>query len=603
MSRRNAAHPSRGHRAALEALEPRRLLSAYSVVDLGTLGGALSWAFDLNDGNQVVGYSTDPAGRDRAFLFSDANGNGAADPGEMVNLGVLAGDAASYAYGVNDAGGVVGASRTAPLGADGDDRAVRFNPGAAPTNLGLGAGGNAYGSAAADLNDASQVVGGVLSGFDYLPFVRSAAGTVTTFTGPAPYNLSGEARAINDAGFVVGYSGGAAGDSGFIRSPSGTPTPVGFANPAQPYNYAWDVNDDKQVVGEGFNGAGDYRAFLWQGGAATDLGTLPGMGSSEAYGVNNAGGVVGRAEPPEGVQASTRAFLYRDGMMHDLNDLIPAESGYFVADARAINDRGAIAAVAFTPAGAIHAVLLLPAGATAHVFYNNSAFDGQDPAANSADDAAVAPDKRPLAGAAGPTFANVTSYTRGINGVMVDLAGAGGTVGADDFDFEVGAGGSAGGWLPAPRPLSVTVRPGAGASGSDRVSVIWADGAIRDEWLRVTVHPSATTGLWAPGVFSFGNLVGETVVPPDGDAFVVDARDVVATRAGLTAAPAGITAVGDFNRDRRINARDLAVVRSEYGATLSAPPPTPALVAAPQLSSTFRPRISRRSAFIDLLLR
>src|SRR5258705_6616244 len=126
---------------------PRRLLSAcYTLVDLGTLGGGQSQAFDLNDQNQVVGFALDASGTPCAFLFSDANGNGVADPGEMVNLRALAGDAASYAYGINDNGEVVGTSRSVPIGSDGDERAVRFNPGSDPTDLGLGGGSNAYSS-------------------------------------------------------------------------------------------------------------------------------------------------------------------------------------------------------------------------------------------------------------------------------------------------------------------------------------------------------------------------------------------------------------------------------------------------------------------------
>jgi probable HAF family extracellular repeat protein len=602
MSRRTAALPLRGPRVALDPLESRRLMSAYAVVDLGTLGGSLSWAYDLNNNDQVVGYANDADGNDRAFLFTDANGNGVADTGEMVNLGVLAGDGASYAYGVNELGQVVGTSRTVPLGADGDERAVRFNPGAAPANLGVGTGSNGYGSGASDISDSAQVVGGVLSGNNYVPYVRSAAGTVSTFTLPAPYNLWGEARAINDAGFVVGYSGSTLGDSGFLRSPTGTLTPVGHENPAQPYNYAWDVNDAGQVVGEGFNSAGDYHGFIWQNGAATDLGTLPGMGSSEAYGVNNSGAAVGRVEPPDGVQASTRAFLYRDGAMVDLNDLIPATSGYFVADARAINDRGAIAAEAFTPTGAIHAVLLVPsASATGRVFYNNSAFDGHDPAANAADDAAVAPDKVALAGSAAPTFANVTGYSRGINGIMIDVDGATGTPTRDDFDFRVGNGGTPANWAAAPEPRSLTVRPGAGVNGSDRVTVTWADGAIRNAWLRVSVLPGARTGLWSPAVFSFGNLVGETGGPATGaPAFVVGGSDVLTTRARLAPAPAPITEVADFDRDGRAGARDLAVVRWGYGASLSAAPQQPPPAAALSGILTGRLRPTRRSPLADL---
>src|SRR5687768_2405940 len=234
----------------LEPLEARRLLSAYNVIDLGTLGGGLSWAHDLNNSDQVVGYATTADGSEHAFLFSDVNRNGTADAGEMRDLGVLPGDSASYAHGLNATGQVVGTSRTAPVGTDGDERAVRFDPAGQPTDLRIGPGIDGFGSNANAINAASQIVGGTLSGDNYVPFVRSSTGTVTTFTMPEPYGAWGEGRAINDAGMIAGYSGGAAGDSGFIRSASGVLTPVGHANPALPYSYAWDLNDAGQVVGE-----------------------------------------------------------------------------------------------------------------------------------------------------------------------------------------------------------------------------------------------------------------------------------------------------------------------------------------------------------------
>src|SRR5689334_9614752 len=87
----------------IDPLEPRRLMAAtYTLVDLGSLGGGHSEAFDVNDSNQVVGIALDASGAHRAFLFSDANGNGVADAGEMTNLGTLPGDTASYAYGISD---------------------------------------------------------------------------------------------------------------------------------------------------------------------------------------------------------------------------------------------------------------------------------------------------------------------------------------------------------------------------------------------------------------------------------------------------------------------------------------------------------------------
>jgi hypothetical protein len=41
----------------------------------------------------------------------------------------------------------------------------------------------------------------------------------------------------------------------------------------------------------------------------------------------------------------------------------------------------------------------------------------------------------------------------------------------------------------------------------------------------------------------------------------------------MSAAPVPVTAATDFNRDRRVDVRDLATVRSVYGATLPSPPP------------------------------
>ncbi|MCK4276086.1 MAG: right-handed parallel beta-helix repeat-containing protein, partial [Phycisphaerae bacterium] len=56
-----------------------------------------------------------------------------------------------------------------------------------------------------------------------------------------------------------------------------------------------------------------------------------------------------------------------------------------------------------------------------YVFYNNSFFDGNDPAPNACDDGAIATDKTALLPGGTGAFANYTSYARGINGVMVDI--------------------------------------------------------------------------------------------------------------------------------------------------------------------------------------
>ena len=107
-----------------------------------------------------------------------------------------------------------------------------------------------------------------------------------------------------------------------------------------------------------------------------------------------------------------------------------------------------------------------------HLFYNESGtggatvrYDGNDAAINSLDDNAIATDKTAYLPGAGPaTFANVSSYTKGINGVMIDLAGAHGSISASDFEFRVGNNNSPSTWGTA-SGADQHFRPGRGGRG------------------------------------------------------------------------------------------------------------------------------------------
>src|SRR5205807_9518018 len=147
-----------------------------------------------------------------------------------------------------------------------------------------------------------------------------------------------------------------------------------------------------------------------------------------------------------------------------------------------------------------------------HVFYNHSAFDGSDSANSAADDAAVATDKQALLPGQTATFANYTNYSKGINGLMIDLVNLapGVALSASDFIFRVGNDNNPAGWASAPAPASITVRQGDGAYGhSDRIDITWADNAIRKTWLGVTIKADANTGLAKDDVFYFGNAIGD----------------------------------------------------------------------------------------------
>ena len=69
-----------------------------------------------------------------------------------------------------------------------------------------------------------------------------------------------------------------------------------------------------------------------------DLGTLGGKASG-AYGVNDFGKVVGYSFDDLG---QSRAFVWYDGTMFDLNAMLPESSGWFLQSAYGINDAGQI---------------------------------------------------------------------------------------------------------------------------------------------------------------------------------------------------------------------------------------------------------------------
>lgn len=198
-----------------------------------------------------------------------------------------------------------------------------------------------------------------------------------------------------------------------------------------------------------------------------------------------------------------------------------------------------------------------------YLFYNDSYWDGYDPNPGPTDDNAIAPLITALLPGQAATVSNYSSYDKRINGIMVDIADLAGTPTAADFAF-LNTGRSATGAALVPAPSSVTVRPGAGTGGSDRVTIIWPNGAIPNTiWLKVTVLPTAQTGLAVADVFYFGNAVGESLSTSGGMALVnatdeLDARNDPHTIFN----PATIVNKHDYNRDRLVNATDELISRN-----------------------------------------
>jgi len=219
-----------------------------------------------------------------------------------------------------------------------------------------------------------------------------------------------------------------------------------------------------------------------------------------------------------------------------------------------------------------------------HIFYNNSYFDRFDPVPNMQDDGAIAAEPNSasdpalgktalLPGAGTATFQNYTSYWRGINGIMVDIKNLPDPVGLSDVDFEFRVSNrnnrpanntdDPSTWAMAPRP-TISVREDAGTGGSDRVTLIWDDMVIHNQWLQVTVKANATTGLATDDVFYYGSAIGECGDAP-GFTFV-DGTDFAGTRDN-TRDSKNRTPIHDrfdYNRDSVVDKADLAIARDNH---------------------------------------
>jgi probable HAF family extracellular repeat protein len=328
---------------------------SYGVTDLGTLGGSMTFAYDVNDAGQVVGYST-TSFNTHAFLWQN---------GQMTDLGTL--DLGTHsgnfsaAYAVNGLGTAVGNSPVS----NGNPRATMWRDGRI---IDLTPDVAVYESSwASSINDAGRWTGSVQ--LEELP----------------PWH-----------GFVA---------EGFTR------TPIGHLGGGS--SFPNDINNAGQVVGSSYTKIVDgveqgEHAFLWENGVLTDLGVLPDdtestavainsfaviVGSSsrtntttfqetrrpfirangsmtvipvpsvdaQAADINDSGVVVGTMKASGGL-STDHAWVYQDGVVTNLNSLVVPGSVLHITFAYAINNVGQIAAVAIDAQGFSHGVLLTPGG-------------------------------------------------------------------------------------------------------------------------------------------------------------------------------------------------------------------------------------------------
>jgi probable HAF family extracellular repeat protein len=193
---------------------------------------------------------------------------------------------------------------------------------------------------ARSINDSGTVAGtyGSATGnqaYTYSNGRFQSLGTLPSFTQSLGFG-------INDSGEVVGNSGGNNVEEAFLCA-DGMMQGLGTL-PGDSNSSALSINNVGQVTGQSWGGsAGNFNAFIYNPGTGlmTALGDVPGVGSAGLQtpsGINDTGEIVGS----DIVGSNGYVFLYSDGSMHNLADLISNDSGWVLGPPVGINDSGEI---------------------------------------------------------------------------------------------------------------------------------------------------------------------------------------------------------------------------------------------------------------------
>jgi probable HAF family extracellular repeat protein len=358
----------------------------YSVVKLDTLGGTQGGANSINNRGWVTGLANQAGDQTAHATLWLA--------GRTIDLRTLGGPNSAVSWPVkNDRGEIVGISETAdvdPLGETFSCAAFFGTPhtgrscrgflwrDGVMTGLGTLGGNNSYATGA---NNRGQAVGWAENTthdstctppqvLQFRAVIWGPKDNQIQELSPFPGDSTSAATAINDRGQVVGISGlcdrarGRFSAKHALLWQNGVPTDLGsFGGIA--WNTPTAINQRGDVAGfadfPGDQGGGlNAHAFLWTGsGPIQDLKVLSGDAISLAFGINNQRDVVGQSIGANG----SRAFIYRDGVLTDLNTLV-APGSPFLIYANDINDRGEIVGQGCQQCstGETFAVKLIPKG-------------------------------------------------------------------------------------------------------------------------------------------------------------------------------------------------------------------------------------------------
>lgn len=250
------------------------------------------------------------------------------------------GDNTTNGIAMNNAGDIVGRTLIS-IGGSQYNHAFLF---AGNYLYDIGTMSNGDDSYAVALNDSDEVIGWSYTNGDagQGAFYWKSGTFVPISPLPFPYNNSAGAVSINNAGQVVAIS--ASGDSEnhnhmFIWTKDGVSKDIGTPPPPFDYGIPQAISASGSVVGyANENATGKQHPFYYNGMSIVDIGTLGGD-FSRAVAINRSEQIVGFSTTASG---SGAAFLYQNGTMYDLNNLIPVNSGWKLIEAICINDTGQI---------------------------------------------------------------------------------------------------------------------------------------------------------------------------------------------------------------------------------------------------------------------
>lgn len=342
----------------------------YYFLPLDSLGGAVSFAINIDDFGQASGTS---------LLGSNTllHAQNWEHPPRTKDLGTLGGpNSAIFQYNHGLPGQFVGWSETSQtdpndenfcgfgtshvcLGFSWQHGKLKSLPTLGGTNDNtndVNWRGQISGAAETSTKDPSCTPPHVL---DYLGVIWQPNGKITTLP---PYSGDSVSYA-----YTITQSGqDVVGNSGSCSSPAThavlwhNAAPISLGGLGGSVNLALDVNDWGQVIGNSdLAGNAVTHTFLWQNGTMRDLGTLPGDLNSFAGGINDEGQVVGQSCDASG---NCRGYLWQNGTMTDLNTLIAPSQGLNVLFGANINDLGEIVGATVNQQGLEQGFLLVPDG-------------------------------------------------------------------------------------------------------------------------------------------------------------------------------------------------------------------------------------------------